>query len=581
MATNSSLDSLLPPNTPEGDFHGREVDGYKNIATHIKYFLLSFSSRFKITKNFTILKGVEEYSKIDIYVFKGGIIKDSREANRADFVRKIKNRTNLRRYETDMVETRYGISGTNVVRYPILDRKTDTTFYKFPLNMIDLRKSEEINVCAGSTFRYNRPQQFEFNYFRGANNNHYYYGVASPPLTKRMYEAYSNDYPEVYPPIKQDTSIFNQDSGKDEEYPNISEETRFSPSATEPFFPAAWMSEKNDFFNCSASDWVEFPIGHTLENYLGTEQAALIRSAPEFQMHKQLFQKLNNGDLTDMLNQHIPGPAGPIRMAQPLSKVPKSIIYNMKHHGSLQIDLARGQRQQYDVQSATGKKFVIGLTSTYYTHNRSVVNLRTYAETHDVFKMYVHSSATHHFACKAPLPDDFSKRPPTKSSVVYRYEGDFRIEQVTVQDPTNETAYKGLVDQYIQGIHASLVHNQQPSPNLTIRSPYLRLTSEDPSRYGTPIGIPHSGIELAPGSVMISVQPSDVALHYMSIDTDSLILEHTTINLVGKVEARGVSRFYEDVNIKPGAKLSCTEIKNLQRLNGKTISISTGSLIIT
>jgi len=395
-----------------------------------------------------------------------------------------------------------------------------------------------------------------------------------------MYELYSTIYPEVYPPIKQDTSIFNQDSRKDEEYPNISEETRFSPSATEPFFPAAWMSEKNDFFNCPASDWVEFPIGHTLENYLGTEQAALIRSAPEFQMNEKLFRKLNNGDLTDMLNQHIPGPAGPIRMAQPLSKLPKSIIYNMKHHGSLQIDLARGQRQQYDVQSATGKKFVIGATSTYYTHDRSVVNLRTYAETHDVFKMYVHSSATHHFACKAPLPDDFSKRPPTKSSVVYRYEGDFRIEQVTVQDPTNEAQYKGLVDQYIQGIHASLTSRAKASPSLTIQSPDLFLIGENPRHYGTAGGPKKSVINLLPTAVIIGVRPTGEAFFGIRIVSECLILKHNLIKLNGRIEANYPADFRKEVTIDPSAKLACTEITNLERLNGRNIAIQADNLII-
>jgi len=591
MATNSHidldtpsninhLDFDIPSNIAEGDFFGKEINGFRNITNRIKYFISSLHARVILARNYTVIKDVTDTSKIARYALKGGSIKDSREAITADFVREIKQQTNVRRYETDLMDTRYKLSSRDVVRYPILNRKIETSFCKFESNLNDLRKSVEINVNAGSTFRYNRPQQFEFNYLVGADNNHYHYGVASKPLTKEIYELFSAISPNVYPKIK-GGSVFNVDSGKDEEYRNISEGTKFSPSATERFFLAAWMSEKNDFFNCPAHDWVEFPIGHTLENYLGTDQAKLIRDSPEFAQNLNLFRKLNDGDLTDLLNQHIPGSAGPSLMAQPLSRMPKSVIYNMEHHGSLQIDLARGQRQQYDVQSATGKKFVIGPTSTYYTHDRSVVNLRTSAETHDVFKMYVHSGAAYHFACKAQLPNDFGTRPNTRSEVSYRYEGDFRIEQVTVQDPTNKTEYKGLVDQYIQGIHASLVHNKQPSPNLTIRSPYLRLTSEDPSRYGASMGIPHSGIELVPDSVTISAQPSDVAFHYKSINSKNLRMDHAIINLVGEVFVDGVSRFYKDVGIRPGAKLSCTDIQNLNRLNGRNISISTGSLIIT
>jgi len=477
------------------------------------------------------------------------------------------------------VVTEYGIVSINVTSYPILDLKTDTTFLQFPTDLKDLRKSEEINVCAGSTFRYSRPQQFEFNYLRGANNNYYNYGVASPYLTKEMYETYSNISPEAFPKIKKEEMIFNVDSKKDEQYRKISRETNFRLSATDTPFAAAWMSEKNDFLDCQASDWVEFPIGHTLENYLGTNQAKLIRSAPEFHIHENLFRKLNNGELTDLLNQHMPGIRAPMKMADPLSKFPKSIIYNMKHHGFLQINLARGQRQQYDVQSATGKKFVIGKSTTYYTHGRSVVNLQKYAETHDVFQMYVHSGALHHFACKAPLQSDFSTRQPTKSAVSYRYEGDFRIEQVTVQAPSNYEGQKELIDKYIQGIECRFAAKENP-PHMTIRSPNLTLFGANPTPYANSSDFPRSMMVMSPKVAIFGVFMTKELFGAVRVTPEDLILNHNFIKLNGKIEANYPALFRKDITISSDAKLTCSEITDLAKLNGKNISIQTKVLII-
>jgi len=408
-----------------------------------------------------------------------------------------------------------------------IDRKKLYEFFPFKFDQINLKRQDEVNVEVGSQFTYTRPQQFEFSYVRGANNDDLNYGMSAAMLTKNDYEDLSRKYkdlfPDMLPDIETDPTVKTYDADKkstgEKRYSDVGGDELFSQTEGDQEsgykakdFAAAWMDRL-----AGPHYWVKFPVGGDLDAMLGTPQAALIKASGEYKMHTPFFIKLNNGDLAEIMNHPIPDVGKPLGMAIPLSKIPKDLDYNMKHHGILKVDFARGQRQQYNVITATGKVFVVGATHTYYTHNRKVINFLEYGEKHDVYKFFVHSTANYHFACKAPLPQPYGQpRPNEGTSVVnYRYEGNFNIEQVTA-DPWEyreangaNTSTGGKLNTYVQGIHgvksAKLAKLGLRSPILELVATYRRAYEADVAHKKDAV---RSELRLSPNGVFISVFPS-------------------------------------------------------------------------
>jgi hypothetical protein len=292
-------------------------------------------------------------------------------------------------------------------------------------------------------------------------------------------------------------------------------------------------------------------------------------------MHTPFFNKLNNGELADIMNHPIPNIGGTLMNAIPLSRFPKDLAYNMRHHGILKVDFARGQRQQYNVITATGKVFVVGATHTYYTHNRKVINFLEYGEKHDVYKFFVHSTANYHFACKSPYPQPYAagaNRPIGASVVNYRYEGNFNIEQVTTApwtyseaDGSNTSAGGGLVN-YIQGIHGILKEDLDLSA-LRFRSPKLEFISSSASPYKAggelPRNVDMSMLTFTSSNIsMKTMGVNDITKSSIEIDLNKLTItaNQVIVNSTAPFDVKNDTIFNGNVAVAQDKKLSAKNI---------------------
>lgn len=604
---------VIDPNaTAKKDDEKLSIQSYKILTTTIATSLTFSTTMINVATNTAGLKSVFESAAINIGMttnavsmvnINRGFVFDMQFTGAAWVYHSFSHRIFRNKYTVGELESVYAERSVSTVRYPIksesifgpadyqIHTPAQTYFHDFKFDQISLKRHDEVNVNTGSQFTYTRPQQFEFSYVRGADNDELNYGLSAKLLAKNKYKQLTKLSANVFPAIAPTDYVAPEVvDGAQRRWYQVSDDEDFAPAGGGTF-KAAWMDQLT-----GPHYWVRFPIDDDLDAMLGPQQAQLIKDSGEYKLHKRFFEMLNNGDLADIMNHPIPStqPTNPllpqtIPNAIPLSRLPKDLAYNMKHHGILKIDFARGQRQQYNVITATGKVFVIGATHTYYTHNRKVINFLEYGEKHDVYKFFVHSTANYHFACKASMPPVYGgQRPAGTSEVNYRYEGNFNIEQVTADPWTYReenganTSTGGRLNTYVQGIHGV---KSQHFEMLKFRSPILELVSTDKRAYEPGVAekrdAMRSELVLLPQEVVMGVfsagENKDPQA-FISLQDSKVFLRGENINIGAEkaIQVTGNTLFTGSVTIDedPQYRLTAKNV-TLSRVSGSVSSSGT------
>lgn len=309
----------------------------------------------------------------------------------------------------------------------------------------------------------------------------------------------------------------------------------------------AWMED-------GKARWIKFPGRNDLLNAFGSVEGDtyynLLSNADEYIDSLAAINAINAGYVTPFMNLSIPVIANtrPDRIATPLKGLPETMEYNNKYGGHLNLILERGHVQKHVLVSGAGPNFYFGGTTNYYMHGRNMIHMQGHSELTNVYKLLVYSNATYHYRCQPPL--EYSQagfgnltRTDERVPINYRYEGDFNIEQVSVNDnnvddtDNNVGMNVGTLQHYNFGIHG--IKNTR---EIRARAGIISLQYIAPET-------PYTNAELktAPASQNYdAVRASNAHLHALNLERDASAAERQAQALNLKLREAGIIFFYRD-----------------------------------